>query len=289
MSLFNTAELPLKEFGKQDIPGLIDLSTSVGWDYDLDEITTILSSGKIYGHKNEEGKIISSAAIIEYDSKLASIGMVIVRHEYRGLGFGKKATQKCIESTSKSATVMLIATEEGKLMYEKMGFKTVDSVHKFICNKYQPFATSRFNKSRVELLRKEDIPELIMLDNHAVGDNRGTFLMKRIKQAKEALVVRSVEGNIIGYGLSIAGPVNLILGPIVAPDSLTANLIIDKLAKNHHGKIRIDVPSGNESFMSQLEESGFLKVSQPPIMIINSNELPLRNKTLYGIAAQVFG
>jgi len=80
----NKKVLKLVEFDKNDVLGLVELSTSVGWDYDEQEIRTILSSGKIYGHKNAVGKIVSSAAIIPYDTDLASIGMVIVNEEYRG-------------------------------------------------------------------------------------------------------------------------------------------------------------------------------------------------------------
>ncbi|PFA32301.1 hypothetical protein CN390_16135 [Bacillus cereus] len=58
---------------------------------------------------------------------------------------------------------------------------------------------------------------------------------------------------------------------------------------NHQDKLRIDIPSGKGSFISHLEKYGFSKVSQPPIMIKNSKQLPSRNKTLYGLAAQVFG
>jgi hypothetical protein len=46
------------------------------------------------------------------------------------------------------------------------------------------------------------------------------------------------------------GPINLILGPIVAPNVETASLLIDKLAQHHQGKARIDVPSGKEELMS---------------------------------------
>ncbi|WP_286164697.1 MULTISPECIES: hypothetical protein [Clostridia] len=79
------------------------------------------------------------------------------------------------------------------------------------------------------------------------------------------------------------------LGPIIAPNHHIASLLIDKLANNHQGELRIDIPSGGEAFMLQLEKCGFVKVSQPPIMIKIAKELPSRNKTLFGIAAQIFG
>ncbi len=61
------------------------------------------------------------------------------------------------------------------------------------------------------------------------------------------------------------------------------------MARNHHGKLKIDVPDGKESFMTILRELGFEKVSNPPAMIKNADEMPLRNNHLFGIAAQIFG
>lgn len=68
--------LSLVEFDHGDDSGLVELSASVGWDYDEHEIGTVMAIGKIFGHKNTEGKIVSSAAINRYDSNLASVGMV---------------------------------------------------------------------------------------------------------------------------------------------------------------------------------------------------------------------
>lgn len=241
MSSLQTSIQTLDEFDIQDILGLIDLSTSVGWDYNEEEITTIISAGTIYGHKDKEGKIISSAAIVEYDSLVASIGMVIVRDEYRGYGLGKIATGKCIESVKGNTTVMLIATEAGKSMYEKMGFISIDTVHKYICDSFIPNRIDNLHNMTIEDLNVEDMPQVILLDKNAFGDTRKKFLLNRIKHAKKALVVRNADGHIVGFGLAISGSENLLLGPIVAPNADTAYLLIDKFARNHPGKIRIDV------------------------------------------------
>lgn len=290
MATYTKPLLQLIRFDECDVTGLIELSASVGWDYDKKEIGTVLSSGKIFGHKNAEGKIVSSAAIIPYDNSFASIGMVIVNENFRGMGLGKKATRKCIESVSKETTIMLIATEEGNPLYEKMGFKTVDSVHKYLCESYI-VGTKTLIKSdiAIEGFSGNDIDELIKLDEGAFGDKRTVFLMNRIQQSEKCLVVKDSDGTIMGYGLSIIGPINLILGPIVAPDFQIASVLIDELSSNHQGRLRIDVPSGNDEFMMFLEKSGFVNVSQPPIMVINSTNMPSRNNTLFGIAAQIFG
>ena len=89
------------------------MSSAIGWDYDKNEIQTVLLSGKIFGHKNYRGEIVSSSAIIPYGNKIAYIGMVIVHPKYRGQGLAKEATQKCIDFVESNIAIMLIATEEG--------------------------------------------------------------------------------------------------------------------------------------------------------------------------------
>ncbi len=286
----NQSIVELVQFTNFDVPGLIKLSSSVGWDYDENEVRTVLASGNIFGHKNAEGKIVSSAAIIPYDTFLASIGMVIVHQDFRGMGLGKKATQKCIESVSRETSIMLIATEAGKPLYEKMSFKTVDNVHKFFCGNYKTMTKPEWIKDlHIEEYSEVEFGELVELDEKAFGDKRGCFLKNRIKQSEQCLIARDHNGTIVGYGLSILGSENLILGPIVARDVQTATIFIDRLSSKHHGKLRIDVPSGNHEFMKSLTNSGFYCVSQPPVMVYNTDNMPIRNGTLFGIAAQIFG
>jgi len=285
----NQIVLDLMQFNKYDVLDLIKLSASVGWDYDEFEIKTIMATGNIFGHRNNEGEIVSSAAIISYDTNLASIGMVIVNEEYRGLGLGKKATQKCIDSVSQDTSILLISTVDGKPLYENLDFMTVDYVHKYLSDNYSK--TKLFNNRDITLEKycENDFNEIIELDSAAFGDSRRKFLLNRIDQSKHCIVAKNQKGKIIGFGLSILGPINLLLGPIVAPDTQTAARIIDGLAHNYQGKLRIDVTSNNDELMFFLEESGFVKVSKPPVMIKNSLNMPYRNKQLFAISAQIFG
>ncbi|WP_035099321.1 GNAT family N-acetyltransferase [Anoxybacteroides tepidamans] len=283
-------EFQIHRLHEREIPQLVALSASVGWDYDEQEIETVMSAGIVYGHKNAQGDIISSAAVIPYDVKLASIGMVIVNENYRGNGLAKELMQTCIDSVCDKTTIMLIATKEGKPLYEKLGFQTVSSVHKFLSDKYMPFYREHGNEEyEVIPLTMSYFTQIQQLDQLAIGADRSLFLRKRIQQAKQGVVVKNHKGDIVGYGLSIKGPVNLIVGPIIAANDEIAICIVDELAKGYEGKLRIDVPNGQASFIHYLERTGFHKVSQPPVMVKNASELPVRNGTLYSIAAQIFG
>ena len=112
-----------QQLNQLHIGDLLSLATIVGWDYDREEIQTLLASGSVYGHVNIDKMVISCAAIIPYGAKLASIGMVIVHPDYRGRGLAKELLIQCMSQVTQNTALMLIATKEGRPVYEKLGFK----------------------------------------------------------------------------------------------------------------------------------------------------------------------
>ena len=276
-------------FTSTDVQGLIELSASVGWDYDAHEIETIMAAGRIVGHKNMEGKIVSSAAIIPYDTNVASIGMVIVHEQCRGFGLGRIVTQACIDSVSAETAIMLVATKEGEPLYQKMGFTTVEHVHKYLADKYVETTSEADFLGTIKEFQEQDFEQLVKLDAAAFGDSRRIFLRKRIQQSQRCVVVKNQDNQMIGYGLTIAGPIYLLLGPIVAPSKEIAHHIINELAKGYQGKLRIDCPSIQKELAPILQQSGFTMAATPPVMIRNAKKIPTRNQTLFALAAQAFG
>ncbi|MCU5461897.1 MULTISPECIES: GNAT family N-acetyltransferase [Bacillus cereus group] len=282
-------EIRVERLKEEQIGDIVALSSYIGWDYNREEIETIFDSGIVYGAWNERENLIASAAIILYGEKLASIGMVIVHPDYKGRGIGKAITNLCIKSVSVQTPIMLIATDEGKPLYEKLGFRVVSYVSKYICNSYNVNDYCVGNEDYMMNYEECDLEEIIKLDECAFGTNREEFLTKRMMQSEQCIVVKDKEQNVLGYGLSIQTPENKIIGPVVARDDAMAMRIVHYLARGHHGKLRMDVPEGKKDFVKELEITGFQKVNTPPIMMKNSDKLLKRSNELYSIAAQIFG
>lgn len=95
----NSTSFRLHALTENDIPALIALSDSVGWDYDEAELRTILSTGNVFGHRNEADQLISCSAILVYEEQLATIGMVIVHDSCRGYGLGRELMQAPADRT----------------------------------------------------------------------------------------------------------------------------------------------------------------------------------------------
>ena len=248
-----------------------------------------MESGTIYGYMTVSGEITACAAIVPYNEDLASLGMVIVHPGYRRRGLGKTVTMKCIQSLPDSVPIMLIATAEGKPMYERLGFKSVHSVHKFLCNSFEMPMNLDTNECIIEPFQDSCLPQIVDLDRAAVGATRGAFLTTRIRQAKQVIVAKYTSGEVAGYALSIQGTANLLIGPIVAPNDRVASHLLARLAIDHSNRIRIDVPQEQTQFTSTLVRCGFEKATQPPIMLLHGDELPPRNGQLFAIAGQIFG
>ncbi|HGH7179439.1 GNAT family N-acetyltransferase [Bacillus cereus] len=282
-------EMRVERLRQEKIEDIVALSSYIGWDYNREEVEAILNSGIVYGVWNEREKLIASAAIILYEGTLVSIGMVIVHPDYKGRGIGKAIMNSCMNSVSARTPIMLIATDEGKPLYEKLGFRAVSYVSKYICNSYNATDHCVGNDDYMMNYEEGDLEEIIKIDEYAFGTNRKAFLKKRIIQSEQCIVVKGKEQKVLGYGLSVQTPENRIIGPVVAKNDEMAIDIVHYLAKGNNGKLRMDVPEGKVNFMKRLENSGFRKVNMPPIMMKNSNQLLKRNNELYSIAAQIFG
>lgn len=253
-------KMRVERLRKEDTEGIVALSSHIGWDYNREEIEMILHTGIVYGVVNEREELIASAAIILYGETLASIGMVIVHPDYKGRGIGKIITDSCVKSVSTQTPIMLISTDEGKILYEKLGFRAVSYVSKYICNSYNANYHCVGNEEYIVNYEERDLEDIIQIDKDAFGTNREEFLKYRIIQSEQCIVTKDAQQNVLGYGISIQTPENKIIGPIVAKNDAMAMRMVHYLAKGHNGKLRMDVPEGKKDFMKELEIIGFKRL-----------------------------
>lgn len=286
--------MQLVQLHTHDIPSLVELSATLGWDYSTEDLTTIFASGIAYGHKTETGQLLSSAAVFPYGPELASLGMVMVDPEHRRKGLGQTATQKVMESLpDKNTPIMLVATQQGYPMYEKMGYRTIGTLHKFIAETYQPHEDEQqidLTGYQIQHLTHDNFAEILRLDTDSLGTDRKTFLQARLNQSQTGVILRRTKDNTAaGFALSIPGTAVTILGPVTAPNPTLAFALIDHLARQTTAPLRIDIPSEQTALIEKLPAHGFTLQTQPPVMLWNAEHLPPRNNTLFGIAAQAFG
>ncbi|AFI27736.1 MULTISPECIES: GNAT family N-acetyltransferase [Bacillus] len=276
----------LIELHEEHVSGLLRLCRQAGWpDYGEQELKLLVQQGRFFGYQNVSGEMISCIGLFLF-GRLASIGLVIVDKEYKGLGLGRRMVNACIAQADENTAIRLCATKEGLPLYEKAGFHTAGTVRKYSCHSFQPY-TKQLD-AELSFFREQDFQDLATADLAAFGGDRSSLLQQLISTSCECVIARKPDGQFIGYGLSVQTPAHLKFGPIIAPSSDIAAQIINRLAAGKQGPMRIDIPGEHTSLHDSLIEMGFHKDDEPPLLFYQK-KAPIQNGHLYALISQALG
>src|ERR1700752_4739849 len=110
------------------LPGL------AGWNQTIDDWQTLLRLDPQACFCIElDDRIVATTTMLCYGRRLAWIGMVLTRPEYRRMGFAQRLVKAALERAAdlKIESVKLDATSEGQPLYEKLGFQTEQVVERW--------------------------------------------------------------------------------------------------------------------------------------------------------------
>lgn len=101
--------------------------------------------------------------------------------------------------------------------------------------------------------------------------------------------MRNLLGDVTGFALGIQNPKVLLIGPVIAGNWSQVCQLVDAIAREHNGPMRIDVPVKQAELVHFLSQCGFDVVRKPPFMIKGGNgRFPFRH-SLFALAAQAYG
>lgn len=159
-----------------------------------------------------EGRVVSTTTLLPYRSRLAWIGMVLTHPEFRRRGLARALLAQAIEQSDRHgiATVKLDATEEGRPLYESLGFRSEQAVERWY-RKGEPTGENQVHGNLS--------PRALAADAEANGFDRSHVL--------PALAARSrVLEDEDGFVLARPGRFASYLGPCIAKDAATLERLI---------------------------------------------------------------
>ena len=195
-----------------------------------------------------DDKIIGIGVLITFENT-SWIAHIIVDSTYRNKGIGSQIVNELLKKVKQSSieTCSLIATDLGKLVYLKTGFRTVTD-YTFL-QKEKQFIDCSVSKNIVSFEEKYR-KAIYDLDRLISGENR-TILLKDFLHSS-ILYIESK--NVIGYYIP-----TLKEGPIVA-NSVYAGI---ELMKFKYSKIdKAVLPSENIEGLDFLKKMGFVETSK---------------------------
>ena len=190
------------------------------------------------------------------------IGTIFIAPDRRGHGIGRAITQAIIDRLESAGcrSLVLVATTEGRRLYEKMGFELQTRYHILQAIGLPPVD----EPDGVREFEPGDLPAIEQLDRDGTGEDR-SHAIRRLAQSGTARVVEGDDGSIEGFVIRApwGGGATIARTPDAALRILTAR----RRAAGPEGRIRVGLLDENEDGLARLAEVGLRLTWSAPRMI----------------------
>ena len=230
-----------------DIPALVQLRLDQGWhrqDALLEALqsspggrTLIVREGAVRPDNPASDRLIATTGALAAPP-VGVIGNVIVRAGFRGMGLGRGVMTAALEWLFACGvrSVLLDATDEGRPLYEKLGFVAREYSwfgHAASSTLDRDTLHERADGMRAALRAPTDILGLAALDHAAFGGDRLSFLERMLAMPQTWLyIVEDERGAHAGYALARcleAPPEGVRVGPVVATTDEAAAALLSAI------------------------------------------------------------
>jgi GNAT superfamily N-acetyltransferase len=234
------------------------------------------------------GRVVGTALRWRWGTEHASVGLIIVSPSCQGRGICRQLMDALMDGLE-NHTVLLQATEAGRPLYEKLGFKVTGGVrqHQGIAKPTPLIAHPPGWRMRPAGLN--ELAALQSLDAAARGMPRPALIEDLLASA-EACVVLDHEQTPRGFAMLRRFGRGHVIGPVVAPDVEGAKALIAHLAgqnAGHFTRIDVDATAGLGEWLTAI---GLVEVDAPTTMVRGK---PLTHAeggpTLFAITTQAIG
>lgn len=200
-----------------------------------------------------DGRIIGTGTATAYGS-VGWVGTIFVEVDSRGQGLGSALTRAVIADleASGSRTLLLIATDRGRPLYEREGFTVQTEHRRFVA----PSSTDIRPLARVRPFRPVDLTAILALDREANGQDRASVL-RALATPEAAQVATASDDTVRGF---------LLRGPwggaaLVAPDADDAVALLDwrRGRAGPDGRVATGLPGLNASGRDRLVAQGWVE------------------------------
>jgi GNAT superfamily N-acetyltransferase len=256
-----------------DIQFAVDVVLSGGWGDRRDWFTFAASHpGCVPFVAELDGEIVG-AAVATINGNAGWVGTVFVAVAARGRGIGGALTDATIEALEDAGcrTLVLVATDEGRPIYERRGFE-LDTTYHFV-----EAAGTRTGGGRLRPFRADDLGSMAELDRLATGEDREHLL--RAFASETSAWCLSDDDRLRGF--VVRAPWGG--GATVAPDLEDGLTILEaRRARIPPEKtVRAGLLAANGEGLDRLRTLGWSEGRKPP-RLIRGEPLDWRPEWLWG-------
>ena len=271
-----------------DADALVGLSAAAGWNQTADDWRLIVDHGGGEGVFAVDGHPLASACAVPLTARSLWVCMVLVAAGARRQGHATRLMARQIARIEAAGKVPgLDATELGRPVYEKLGFRPLFDLSRYraaapVWAAVEPTATLRPAEAG-------DLAAIAAYDADATGGDRAFLLDHLAARLPAAAWVATRGGRIAGFAMGRDGLQATGIGPLVADDAATAAALAAAAGNALSGPIVIDLRDAAPGLAAYLERAGFARERGFTRMIKGDDPALDRTRALYAVAGPEFG
>lgn len=266
----------------EDLDAVTALVRTLNWPHRQEDIALFmrLGRGRIV-RDDPDGRMLGVALWWTFGDRLARLGLVMIDPESQGLGIGRRLVERILDDAA-GRTMILLATDAGLPLYERLGFETIGANRQI-----QGSYTGRpGHDPMVRPATSEDLPAILALDAEAAGADRVDLLRALIEIGRSFVVVD--HGRVAGYAIERTFGRGSIVGPIVAESESEAIRLFTAAARP--GFTRVDCPSDATRLAAHLEAVGLVALEgESPVMVRGSWRPPEGRQHIFALSSHALG
>jgi len=258
---------PIRRLGPDDQRRCVALSIDRGWSPEETKWSLLLEEAEAFGVDAPDGRLAGAVVLARYGPDLASVGMMLVAGRYARRGLGQALMTHLLAEAGR-ATVTLFATNAGKPLYTKLGFRVVRASASFVGG-FRPVAGTARSASGGAGTRQAtdaDMRAILRVDKAAFGADRG-YLLRRLPAFAERMRVLETDDGITGYAAAWRNGNVTVIGPVVAASGAGARRLITDLAAEVGGPVRLDLDPDRPELPEWALNRGLEPVSRTAVMV----------------------
>jgi GNAT superfamily N-acetyltransferase len=208
--------------------------------------------------------LLGTAMYWTYGDAYASLGLVIVSPDRQGAGIGRALMDRALRAVD-GRHVMLNATEEGRPLYEKLGFVAMGTICQHQGTAFQAPLAPLPAGERLRPVVASDLSSIAALASRASGMPRDAVIAELLSVGDGVAIDR--DGVLTGFALFRRFGRGHSIGPVVAGDLDRAKALVSHWLGQHSGMfIRIDIPAAS-GLGDWLDDLGLTRVDTGTTMV----------------------
>ncbi|WP_343551298.1 GNAT family N-acetyltransferase [Pantoea sp.] len=257
--------ITLRAMTRDDIEHGYAITQQLQWPHRREDWLQALTLGEgVVAEEN--GAFVGSAFGWRWGEQAATIGLVVVNPQFQGRGIGKQLMLAVMEKFPDS-NIRLHATEMGKGLYEKLGFKVTGHIQQHQTRELAAVPCVHIPADlTLRNAQPADAELLTKLDQQAHGMWRPTLINSLIAEYQTVLL-QDANQRVQGFASLRRFGHGYAIGPVIALNLDSAQMLIAALMQGLRGEfVRIDT-DGALPLAAWLETLGLVQVDAPTTMI----------------------